>query len=287
MVEEITLDNWEQFEEMLSDARLSNIQSQQPSLLFRGQSNSKWHLHTTLERWLSLDKITSTRFLKMRFVDYYDLILSARAEIETFTGTSWTIPPQYRVIEKEMDHIPRNHDLVGSELPFGRTPAYEYMAYLRHHTFPSPLLDWTRSPYVAAYFAFARAIESESASIYMLSEGQFRERSSGSGTIYRLGPNVKVHRRHVLQQSEYTIALFADSNTEWWIIGHDDVFIDGKVGVVPWNFELKKFVIPSEERPKVLRLLDEHNLNAFSLFGSEESLMETIAIRKLDINIRR
>jgi hypothetical protein len=219
----------------------------------------------------------------MRLVDYYDLILSARAEIETFTGISWTIPPQYRVIEKEMDHIPRNHDLVGSELPFGRTPAYEYMAYLRHHGFPSPLLDWTRSPYLAAYFAFARAIEGESVSIYMLSEGKFRQRSNVSGTIYRLGPNVKVHRRHVLQQSEYTMALFFEPNAGWWIIGHDDVFTDGKFGDIPWNFELKKFVIPSKERRKVLRLLDEHNLNAFSLFASEESLMETIAIRRLDI----
>jgi hypothetical protein len=32
-----------------------------------------------------------------------------------------------------------------------------YFARLRHCAFPSPLLDWSKSPYVAAYFAFARA----------------------------------------------------------------------------------------------------------------------------------
>jgi len=45
---------------------------------------------------------------------------------------------------------------------------------------------------------------------------------------------------------------------------------------------LVKFNIPSTERVKVLKFLDAFNLNAYSLFGSEESLMETIAIREFD-----
>jgi len=32
----------------------------------------------------------------------------------------------------------------------------------------------------------------------------------------------------------------------------------------------------------VLSLLDQHNLNAFSLFGSEQSLMETMRRRRLE-----
>jgi hypothetical protein len=45
---------------------------------------------------------------------------------------------------------------------------------------------------------------------------------------------------------------------------------------------LWKFIIPSTERVKALRLLDAYNLNAYSLFESEESLMETLAFRQLD-----
>jgi len=44
---------------------------------------------------------------------------------------------------------------------------------------------------------------------------------------------------------------------------------------------LWRFTIPSAERLKVLKLLDEYNLNAYSLFESEETLMETLGLRTL------
>jgi hypothetical protein len=43
---------------------------------------------------------------------------------------------------------------------------------------------------------------------------------------------------------------------------------------------LWRFNIPWRERTKVLKSLDAYNLNAFSLFGSEESLMETVSLRE-------
>jgi hypothetical protein len=72
--------------------------------------------------------------------------------------------------------------------------------------------------------------------------------------------------------------------TEWRFAKHDDVLtamevIDG----TRWGFDLTKFSFPWSERTKVLRSLDEHNLNAFSLFGSEESLIETMALRTLTL----
>jgi FRG domain len=151
------------------------------------------------------------------------------------------------------------------------------MAYLRHHGFPSPLLDWTRSPYVAAFFAFNKAIEDSNSrvSIYIFGE---TSHVSGNGmpVLYRYGPYVRTHRRHVLQQSEYTLCCFYDD--KWFFGNYDTIFDQGRhqQGLC-W-----KITLPTTERPKVLRVLDEYNLNAFSLFESEDSMMEMLAVREFD-----
>jgi hypothetical protein len=44
-----------------------------------------------------------------------------------------------------------------------------------------------------------------------------------------------------------------------------------------------KFVIPRRETIAVLRELHQYNLTAYSLFGSEESLMETLSIRESEL----
>jgi len=89
-------------------------------------------------------------------------------------------------------------------------------------------------------------------------------------THKRLPPDGFVGRLH------YTMCvIFTD---EWHLAKHGDIFeTDSAHQDVLW-----KFNIPWKERLKVLKLLDAYNLNAFSLFGSEESLMETTALRELE-----
>ena len=43
---------------------------------------------------------------------------------------------------------------------------------------------------------------------------------------------------------------------------------------------LWKFNIPWSERVRVPKLLDDHNINAFSLFEDHDALLETLALRR-------
>ena len=90
---------------------------------------------------------------------------------------------------------------------------------------------------------------------------------------------MQTHRRHFVQQSEYTICAHFD-DSKWMFVSHDNIFLNTAISHANQDL-LWKFNIPASEQAKVLKQLEEYNLNAYSLFGSDESLMETLAIREL------
>ena len=87
------------------------------------------------------------------------------------------------------------------------------MAYLRHHGFPSPLLDWSRSAYVAAYFAFNKAVEASNGRVSIYVFSAIRNRMSGNqmagGPLQRGKYNATVaNRRHQIARGAPLLALF-------------------------------------------------------------------------------
>lgn len=260
----VELESWESFEQqvslMISDwgkLRAEGKYNQWATLRFRGHADAKWKLETTLERFTKKPSWSQEQ--------YYKTIRDIRPAIISLTGKHWDIP--------EFDD--------GKLAPSG----YEFMIYLRHHGFPSPLLDWTRSPYVAAFFAFQPQEQPESGKVAIYSYLEDFESSgiatdSNEPTVRGLGPYAVTHKRHYAQQCEYSICeQIIDGN---YVYGsHENPkFGDPNSGLGP----VKKYILPASERAKALSCLHRMNVTAFSLFGSEESLMETLAYQEIETN---
>jgi len=247
------LEYWEDFEQaslkIISEKREQKEKKVEhvDHPLFRGQSDSEWLLESTLDR---LQK-------GMSVSDYYNKVIRViHTHVATCTGRKWDLD---------------------TKIPLGEFDllAYEFMAYLRHNGFPSPLLDWTRSPYIAAYFAFSdiylTSKDKEYVSIFVCPEHFW---CGEEPHIRSLGPTIATHRNHYLQQSEYTICV-EKQGEKICFANYEDV--KGKEG----QTVLLKYNIPVSEQSKVLRKLESMNITAYSLFDSESSLMETLAIREI------
>lgn len=228
-------------------------------LLFRGQGSHEWSLQTTLQR--AAPSLT-------RLSEYYRAIAIVQTHLESLTPRRWS-EIDYPSMIKELSTY--------DSLSLGSLPHYSYLVYLRHHGFPSPLLDWSRSLYVATFFAYQH-VRSDRIAIFAFQElsGVGKAGSSDRPQILTLGPNIRTHERHFLQQGEYTTALQYFDST-WHLSEHIDV-----VNANERNQDnLWKLTAPSSFRTEVLRQLETYNINAYSLFQNEEALLSTLAERHL------
>lgn len=261
-MQERTLDTWEQFADELKRLYKDHAHRRVPgahisSLLFRGHGDAAWKLETTLER-ATPGQVT--------FIDYYRIVSRIRPRLETLAATKWDAPNFADYADWAKALKPVSH---------GELLAIPYLAYLRHHGFPSPLLDWTRSPYVAAFFAFRQPVKGAthaSISAYLEWANSHKSGKTGQPEIRGIGPNYSVHKRHFTQQSEYTVCIVANGEGAYYA-KHQEVF-DRPEGDQDL---LWKFNIPVSERAKALTDLSRMNINAFSLFSTDDSLLEEMA----------
>lgn len=269
------LKSWSEFDGVIEEIRTAygripylDGRTRTNLILFRGEANAAWPspLSTTLER------ASSEEFSLAR---YHWRALRCLAPLESITEKRWPeVPRRPEDLQAELDGI----DPYMQVTP----PGYAYLVYLRHHGYPSPLLDWSTSPYVAAYFAFQDGIVAKRVAVYAYIETA----SSGKGfvghepRITAEGPDVTTDPRHFAQKCWYTVATRYDEAKKVRLYcPHMAVFDRGDSRQdILW-----KITVPAEDRISALRRLEDFNIDHFTLFNTEDALVKSLMIRGFEL----
>jgi len=233
-----------------------------PRVLFRGQADASWILQTTLER-----KERRSRSV----LSYLELACRHVEEIESLIATRWHLSGSAELRKEVAERSTQSYLYL---------PAYEYLVFLRHHGFPSPLLDWTESPFVAAYFACTGSTESDSAVFcYVETPDGVKSRYGAQPMIHVMGPHVRTHPRHFTQKAWYTVATRWDEhNSHHDFCSHEDVLALGNES----QDVVTKLVLAACVRREALRALNDYNINEFTLFQTPDALVKAIEARVFD-----
>ena len=201
-----------------------------PGTIFRGQSNSNWQLIPSFARFKGAPNIN----------EYFSNIL----------------PKIKRYISGYVEH---DFDL---EKDGDRN---RLLGLLQHHGFPTPLLDWTNSPYFAAYFAFIDSAFQESScdhvAIWRLNAEfaiKFIKEKEGKAPFDILMPDARFNMRLLSQDGLFTLSLSSlplDEELSKLIAKYDHPGL------------LQKYLLPAHFSHLALKDLNLMGIHAGTLFA--------------------
>jgi hypothetical protein len=223
-------------------------------LLFRGQSNHIWEIRSSLERH-GIDTITCEKYYSI--IDRYKPLINPLIE---------------KKYERKLTEHGYPFDFREYEKGSWKLPEMEYLAYLRHHGFPTPLIDLSASCFIALFFAcvdFDHEIKADG-KVFLYSPPRIWIGGNEIPDLRKIGRYVEAGKRHFAQQSQYVIPTVYDS--EWKFITFNKV-IESKKN----DHKLQEILISKDVKVKLMKELHDMNINRYTMFLNEDALIKSFA----------
>lgn len=212
---------------MLFAPPISSLLDKKENYIFRGYRKNDWLLEPTIDRLIDKDHRANEL---LRQIEYFK---------KSIVGRRGMNPPSL------------NED--------------ECWALGQHFGLYTPLLDWTYSPYVALFFAFAEKgkddDQTESRVLHCFNKKRVQDKCSGllddNRKIEFYEPRLEEHQRIISQSGLFTISR-SSLHIEEWITNN---FPETHQQII-----LLKIHIDNAVRLNILKQLDWMNINFLTLF---------------------
>lgn len=219
----VKCDSWNGFNDFLNSDKALRLNN---SYCFRGHASEDWELKSTLQREIELSAPSSDKISENEVLEEFKKFCLGR----------------------------RGHNPA-------KLTENEWWALGQHFGLKTPLLDWTESPYVAAYFAFnSEKHDTANAVIWMLAKNinQFPEvsRLKTKYHLQFLTPYLDENSRLLNQRGLFVRSPNMKCIQDWVRNLKES---HQKIG-------LTKVLIPASEKRYVLDSLDKMNINHLTLF---------------------
>lgn len=278
--------------DMLSPTRL-NEKGKFAHLKFRGHANSNWKLIPTSLR----EGFHKNNFLLSGIKNLSDIVANEIAMLFHFARScdrvGISIPNDSILFRNENLILTSNENGKYFDNPalWPNPKLYEIMAMAQHHGVPTRLLDWSDSPYIAAYFAASGAIEKHeeqdwiSQKLAIWAVRNPIQPSSNQLQFIQAPGSVSKHLPS--QRGSFSVhPIYSYTNDILKTNGLEDYNFYGD------GFEFYKFTLPVTEAVRLLHLCSVAGFTAAELFPSadgagravKEAMLLTTVINRLQLN---